>query len=142
MQEDLALQGLNNVKGVKHMTKADKIIVACMMVISIVSMLAINIFMYADTAASVIIEVDGKPYAQYQIQNITSPEVIEIYTQYGYNKVEITTQYARILEADCADRLCISKGDIQKTNQMVICLPNRLVIRIEGNNTDVDGVTY
>ena len=124
------------------MTKADKIIMIGMMVIAIVSMLAVNIFMYADTATSVIIEVDGKPYAQYQFHNITSPEIIEIYTQYGYNKVEITTQYARVLKADCADQLCISKGGIQRTNQMVICLPNRVVIRVEGNHTDVDGVTY
>lgn len=124
------------------MTTADKIILVGMLFIAIISLFTVNIFFYGNTTTSVIIEVNGKNYAKYNFNNITSRKLIEIKTQYGYNKVEINENKVRIVEANCPDQLCVNKGWISKSNQMVICLPHRLVVKITGEDTGVDGVAY
>ncbi len=124
------------------MTFADKIIIICIVFVSILSMLTMNVFLYNSMGTEVIIELDGKPYAKYNFNEITSRKFIEIKTEYGYNKVEIDNNRVRIVEASCSDQLCVSSGWIEKNNQMVVCLPNRLVVKIAGGNSDIDGVSY
>ena len=124
------------------MTTGDKIIIVTMIIFSLLSMFMVNIFFYGENGTIVVIEVDGKPYAKYNFNEITSSKHIEIRTEYGYNKVEITKDKVRVIEADCPDKLDVSAGWISKTNQMIVCLPNRLVIKIIGNEQAVDGITY
>ncbi len=124
------------------MTFADKFIIICIILISILSMFTMNIFFYNSVGTEVIIELDGKSYAKYNFNEITSRKIIEIKTEYGYNKVEIDNNKVRILEASCPDQLCVTSGWIEKNNQMIVCLPNRLVVKVVGGNTDIDGVSY
>lgn len=41
-----------------------------------------------------------------------------------------------IKDADCPDKLCVKQGKITKAGQSIICLPNKLVVRIVGNDDD------
>jgi hypothetical protein len=44
-------------------------------------------------------------------------------------------------EADCPDGLCVKQHKIDKTGQTIVCLPHRVVIEIEGGQTnELDGV--
>ncbi|MDK2800730.1 MAG: hypothetical protein PWP27_772 [Clostridiales bacterium] len=124
------------------MTVGDKMIVICMLFISLTSMFIINTFFYGTAGTSVIIEVNGELYAQYNFNEITSTKYIEIQTQYGYNKVEIEKNRVRVVEADCPDKLDVLAGWISRANQMIVCLPNRMVVKIVGKNTEIDGVSY
>ncbi|WHH61059.1 NusG domain II-containing protein [Petroclostridium sp. X23] len=124
------------------MTFGDKVIVVLMLAVSFAGMLIVNIFFYGQAGTSVVIEVNGQPYAKYNFNEITSSKYIEIQTQYGYNKVEIDKNRVRVVEADCPDKLDVLAGWISKSNQMIVCLPNRLVIKIEGKDTGLDGVVY
>ena len=48
----------------------------------------------------------------------------------------------RMEEADCPDHLCIHKGAIRYVGDSIICLPNRVVVRIAGSDAlDLDAVT-
>lgn len=105
-------------------------------------MFIINVFFYGAAGTSVVIEVNGELYAKYNFNEITSAKYIEIQTQYGYNKVEIDKNRVRVVEADCPDKLDVLAGWISKSNQMIVCLPNRLVVKIEGKNRELDGVAY
>ncbi len=124
------------------MTRADKAIMIGMILISLISMFIVNIFFYGPAGTNVIVEVDGQLYAKYNFNNITSPKSIEINTRYGYNKVEIDKNRARIVESTCPDQLCVQQGWIQKANEMIVCLPHRLVVKITGEDAGVDGVAY
>ena len=48
---------------------------------------------------------------------------------------------ASIIEASCPDLLCVKQKEIREAGESIICLPNKLVIRVinEGETT-VDGV--
>lgn len=57
------------------------------------------------------------------------------------NKIKIADGKVWITEADCPDKLCIKQGQIDKDGQSIICLPNKVVIKIVSDkNNDVDAV--
>ncbi len=93
------------------------------------------------SARQVEITVDGRPYAVYPLNEIKSTKAVEIQTEFGYNRVEITQEGARVTDADCPDKLDVRAGWITKPGQSLICLPNRLVVQLTGADS-VDGVAY
>lgn len=48
------------------------------------------------------------------------------------NSLTIRDGYAVITQASCPDQICIQRGPIQYQAETIVCLPNRLVVRIEG----------
>ncbi len=45
-----------------------------------------------------------------------------------------------VSEATCPDQDCVRMGPVSKPGQVIACLPNRLLIRVEGEG-DVDAVS-
>lgn len=47
---------------------------------------------------------------------------------------EIRTENGEVyvIDADCPDRMCVNTGRISRAGQSIICIPNRLSIRITG----------
>ena len=88
-----------------------------------------------------VIYLDGEKYAEYALKNFEKPKYITV-EKYGRNVVEISKNGVRVTESDCKDKLEIKSGLINKPYQSLICLPNRLVIKIEGGGEAVDAVTY
>ena len=49
----------------------------------------------------------------------------------GTNRLIIQDGAARIEEASCPDKICISQGSIRERGQTIVCLPNRVVITVK-----------
>ncbi len=47
-----------------------------------------------------------------------------------------------VLAADCPDRTCVHTGAIRRTGQSIVCIPSRVVVRIESSedSSDVDWI--
>ena len=75
-----------------------------------------------------VVEQDSK-----ELMRLSLTEPGEYRISYGdnYNVIEITEGGVRMKEADCPDQICVSRGLIQKSGQSIVCLPHRLVIRLE-----------
>lgn len=58
----------------------------------------------------------------------------------GTNVLAIEDGYAWMQEADCPDHVCMLMGKINKTGQVITCLPNLLTVTIEGGEQLVDGL--
>ena len=78
------------------------------------------------------VSVDGKEIAAYPLSQNIEVAIDEL----GHNTLVI-----HILDADCPDQLCVKQGKISRGGQSIICLPNKLVIEIEGGENTVDGVS-
>ncbi len=60
---------------------------------------------------------------------------------YGENVIEFGGGKLRVIEADCPDGVCIAHGDLTSRGDPIVCLPNRVVIRLEQDAADgVDAV--
>ena len=60
----------------------------------------------------------------------------------GSNTLVIKDGAAFIKEADCPDKLCIHQGRISREGMELVCLPNRVVVRITGKDkSETDAFT-
>ncbi len=87
-----------------------------------------------------VVYLDGKVYARYALTN-TQPQIIRVESEFGSNVLEISRDGVRVMESSCEDGLEVKAGRINKPGQSLVCLPNRLVITIEGRG-GYDGVSY
>lgn len=52
--------------------------------------------------------------------------------QGGTNHLVIKDGKAWISEASCPDKLCVHQGAVSRENELIVCLPNRVTVRITG----------
>lgn len=130
------------VRLVNSLTKADAFIILSVFAIAIASIILLNTIVYAGKPDGVVIELNGKLYAKYDFSSINSQKMVEINTEYGYNVIEIQASgKVRVTKASCPDQLDVAMRWINKPNQMLVCLPNRLVVRLVGK-PEIDVVSY
>ena len=80
-----------------------------------------------------VVYVDGEEYGRYQLSEDAE---VEILTEYGKNVLVISDGVADVTYADCPDGTCVRSTDTYRTGEMIVCLPHRLMVRIEGENGD------
>ena len=82
------------------------------------------------SAAQVLVTVDGQAVAALDLNKDTDM----IINGYGgsTDHLVIKDGYASITEASCPDKVCVRTGKIHKTGELIVCLPNRVVVSIEG----------
>ena len=57
----------------------------------------------------------------------------------GYTlRVVLTAEGVRVEEADCPTQDCVHTGAITRAGQSIVCLPARIIIRLEGGIVDAD----
>ena len=57
-------------------------------------------------------------------------KAIKIKSKEGYNIVKIHDKGVEIIEASCPDKVCIHQGFITKSSESIVCLPNKVHIKI------------
>jgi len=51
----------------------------------------------------------------------------------GESVIEVRGAYVSIVASACPDKLCIKMGRKSRPGDVIVCLPNRVVVRIDGN---------
>lgn len=60
----------------------------------------------------------------------------------GHTVIRVEDGRARIVEAPCPHKTCMRMGSIRHSGDLIICLPNRVLLRIEGKDRRrLDGIT-
>ncbi len=57
----------------------------------------------------------------------------------GSTVVSIRGRAVRVVRSDCPAKLCVRTGEISRPGQAIICVPNRVVVRLSGR--EVDAIT-
>ncbi len=97
-----------------------------------------NIYFNNDKAK--YIKVSNKTNSYYY--NLDENRIIDIDGYLGKTKIEIKNNKVRVLESPCKHKYCISEKPIEKVNQTIICLPNKISISIEGEKDEIDSIAY
>ena len=90
----------------------------------------------------VVVSVDGKKTAEYPLKKDATYELSG--SHLGTNTLVIRSGKAYISEANCPDKQCMKQGKISRTGEMLVCLPNRVVVKIVDRKNDepvIDGVS-
>ena len=84
-----------------------------------------------------VISVDGEVLERIDLSKVRKEYDKEISTVYGTNIVHVEPGAISVSHADCPDQICVYQGKLSGSGIPIICMPNRLVIAIEGG--DIDG---
>lgn len=123
------------------MKKFDKILIGVFVVMAIV----VGIFMkirasrdYNEKYAE--IKIEGNLYKRVKLEPNKPVERINIKTDLGENVIEIKDGGVSIIEADCPDQVCVKDGHKEHPGDVIVCLPNKVIIEIKGevNDSNVD----
>ena len=126
------------------MTKWDKVLIVFIAVISIASLFYVKNAATDQNQKYISVQVNGEEIKKIIFDKKLIGKTIAVETMFGYNLIEIGDEEVRVIEADCPDQIDVKQGYISKSNEMIVCLPNRLVIEIKGDfdDSEVDYMTH
>lgn len=124
-----------------NMKKGD-IVVIILIIFSIVGIFYFSNRKISSDSKYIRVAVDGKEIHKIHIDGKLNGKTIKVDTEHGYNLLELTEDGIKITESDCPDKICIHMGEIKDVNDMIVCLPHKLVIEIKSDteNSDLDAV--
>jgi hypothetical protein len=85
------------------------------------------------------IYVNGECVRSVDLSLVTESFEFTVETSAGTNVIQVEPGRIRVKEADCPDQVCVHAGWIADSANPVVCLPHRLVIRLEKNGKSADG---
>lgn len=87
---------------------------------------------------------DGVLIQTVDLEKVETPYELTITGEHGEkNIIKVEPEGISIVEATCPDKLCMKTGVIHNGLVPIVCLPNKLMIKIEGGETQgYDGKTY
>jgi hypothetical protein len=44
----------------------------------------------------------------------------------------------RVAHSDCRDKICVNSGSLRSGNKTIVCLPNRVIVKLDRSKDDVD----
>lgn len=109
------------------MKKKDIFLVLIIIFVIIVLFVANNIINEKESE-SIEIYVDNKIYKTIQVNG---KEELEIDIGDKYNNVKIHDGGVEMTDASCPDKVCVNTGFISEASQRIVCMPNKVVIKIK-----------
>ena len=88
--------------------------------------------------AQAVVTVDGREIGRYPLRKSGTFSL-----NGGTNILVVENGEAWVSEAACPDKVCMGMGKISRNGEFIACLPNRLLVVVEGaaEQSPVDGMT-
>ena len=119
------------------MNKTTKAILAALVLAVIASGAWIFLHQSAAENPRVVIEVDGEVYAAYDMDEVKG--IVPISTPNGgENRLWVQEDLVFMDEANCPDQTCVKQGVIKDGTVPIVCLPHKVIVRIEGGESGLD----
>jgi hypothetical protein len=83
-----------------------------------------------------IIAVDNREVEQVPLRQGDALRRFTVRGTRGYLLIEVDGEYIRVVEADCPDKVCIGMGKKSRPGEVIVCMPNRVIIRVEEDTRD------
>jgi len=120
----------------QHLTTADMVLMtasACLIVVS---------YVLAGTTSSqgneVLVQVDGTTLQKMSLSEAGSTVVKGLH---GSLTVEIREGRVSITRADCPNHVCMKTGWRSRAGEVIVCVPNKTVVRVLGEQKAVRATT-
>ena len=85
-----------------------------------------------------IVTVDGELYGTYSLYE---NQTIEVVQKNGHtNYITIKDGTVSMAYSTCKNQVCVDAGAISETKDSIVCLPNKVMIEIQGSKTEGGGV--
>lgn len=124
----------------KYVKSVDIIII--LFTILTIIMFSLFVYLQPNDEKQVVIESSHETW----IYDINDDMIIDIPGPLGDTEVVIQDGSVHVHDSPCRNKICVSTGEIKRTGQWIICLPNDVFVRIEGredtHEDKVDDVAF
>lgn len=122
-------------------TTGDKILILALIGFTFSIFFVLRISQTQSSQRRVFIEVDNRLVERVPLSEITASRQISIALPKGEARLEMEGGRVRMLPMKkeiCPRDICSQMGWIGRPGEMIVCMPNKLVIRIEASREEVD----
>jgi hypothetical protein len=109
--------------------------------LSLIAGVSLSVYQGSGGAPELHIRVDDREW----IYAMDTDRDVIVSGPLGDTLVEIRDGRAHVHESPCRAKICIATGEISKPGEWILCLPNHVLVTIEGRTMDsseVDAVVY
>lgn len=126
------------------LTKGDKILIATVLLLAFAIFTGFQIYGFTGGKTYAVIEINGKEYQKITLGKDGPKMQLKVPGVIGDVVLEIDRDRVRVVSSDCPDKDCIRQGWVYRPGQTLVCLPNRVVVKIESreSTSDLDGVSF
>ena len=119
--------------------KKKEIILMIIVLAMALSAMAVIHFMQSAQGAYVVVTMDNEEIGRYPLEEDGVYELTGY--EEGHNELRVKKGKAFISTATCPDKLCVKQREISHAGEMIVCLPNHIIVIIEGGQGgELDGV--
>ncbi|TDI99764.1 MAG: NusG domain II-containing protein [Caldithrix sp.] len=119
------------------LTRGDKILASALILISILSFTVLKAVKQPGQIA--VIKVENR---QKFSKNLNRAEKFSVSGHISETVIEIVDGAIRIIGSGCPQKLCVRQGSIRQIGEIIVCVPNKLIISIGGTRKDkFDAIT-
>ena len=126
----------------KIITKADFLVMIILIFLSVFSFL----FAFSSkTEGNKVLNIysDGRLYATYELEKTDKPFEVNVDNKFGSLTICVSKEKCYVKNSDCKDKLCVRQKEIVEANQILTCIPNKVIVEIASQKEkDVDMVAY
>ena len=101
------------------------------------AMLFFTIRAASSPGRQVVISVDGQEYGRYPLDRDTR---VEISNGGRLNIVSIKDGGVSMSYSTCENQICVHEGVVTTPGQLIVCLPNYVIVEIEGGEGSDDAL--
>lgn len=94
-----------------------------------------------DRGTMAVVEVNGRVVNRVTLAPGQKARRFTVDGWQGASTFEVEDGTVRMVESACRDKICVGLGRVGTAGRSVVCLPNRVVIRVTGGTGRVDSVT-
>ena len=121
----------------KSLTLPDKVLFVLLVVSTVCSFLFISSML--PEGSQVIVEVGG---AVIYRTDLGHDAEFSVHGTQGQIDLEVKDGAVRVVDAECPNKICVRTGSRRRTGDVIVCVPNKTIVRISGGKTiDVNAVT-
>lgn len=121
-----------------RMTRGDFLVAAGILILAVV--LAIALFPRGKQGLTVRVIRDGETLLSRSLTELSGPVEIAVEGEYPL-VLELAGNGVCVIETACPGQDCRHMGTITKAGQQIVCLPNRLVVALQGDDLSFDAMT-
>ena len=110
----------------QRMTTADRLVTAGLLLLALMG-IALNL---SAPPGSRVVAGDGERV--FFTTPLDQPREVDLPGPLGLTRLVVADDGARIAASPCGQKVCMGMGPARRPGDLLVCLPNRVLVRIEG----------
>lgn len=115
-----------------YTTFADRML---LLVLGLLSFSSLILPLHFAPGKEYVVEIDGQvKFAG----KLGEPRHLDVKAPLGIVRLEIGERGIRVAASACPQQICVRQGWIRYAGQLIVCVPNKLIITVTGGNSDAN----